>query len=174
MPVGEQAAGGSLGTIFYPARLTARFACGQLRHLFSGSLHGRGLLTYRGSPLVQCSPHRFGTNLVTPGETFLLRLEAGEIAAAGRATPRSSAEAQQKPRPAGWVIAMGCPFGQLLAVAAGAARISPGAIGPDAGFPAAAAAPATQRRNSQKTLEALHQSLGSGKSRVSRPTMWTS
>ena len=34
MPVGEQTAGGSLGTIFYPARPTARFAGGQLWHLF--------------------------------------------------------------------------------------------------------------------------------------------
>jgi hypothetical protein len=40
MPVGEQTARGSLGTIFYPARPTARYAGGQLWVSFADSSPG--------------------------------------------------------------------------------------------------------------------------------------
>ena len=79
-----------------------------------------------------------------PREPLLAFAEAGEVAAAGRATVRRSAQPQQHTRPARGVIILLAPGGKFLAIAARAARIFPGAVLPHAGFPARAAAPAPQ------------------------------
>jgi len=83
MPVGEQTARGSLGTIFYPARPTARFAGSQLWHLFRRFLPGRGLSDRPNLP-----------SLMPPREFFLAALEAGEVTPAGFTAHRSRAQAQ--------------------------------------------------------------------------------
>jgi hypothetical protein len=72
MPVGEQTAGGSLGTISYPARPTARYAGGQLWHLFCRFLSGRGLSCHPDFP-----------NPMPARESSLAGLEGGEVAPAG-------------------------------------------------------------------------------------------
>src|SRR5579863_1831214 len=79
-----------------------------------------------------------------PGEPLLAFAETGEIAAAGRATIRRGAQAQQNARPAGRVIVLLAPGGEFLAIAPRAARIFPVAVFPDAGFPARVATPAPQ------------------------------
>jgi hypothetical protein len=152
MPVGEQVAGRSLGTIFYPARPTARIACGQLWHLIPRSLPGRGLFRH--------SRNGFAADVVPPGEALLARFEAGEVAAASLAAARRSAQPQQEPGPTRGVIVPGRPFGQFLTVAAWAPRISPRPIRPHAGFPAATAAPAAEARNAGQVLHVLEKSLG--------------
>ena len=175
MPVGEQAAGGSLGTIFYPARPTARFACGKLWYLFPRFLPGRGLLTYRhrGSVAWRWLPW-FGANLVAPIERSSLRLETGEITAARRTTAGTGAESQQQKRPTGRVIVLGCPFGQFLPVAAGTTRIFPRSVRPEAGFPTATAAAAADDRKAHKTLEELDQPLRLGNADLPSPAVRTS
>jgi hypothetical protein len=82
---------------------------------------------------------------VPPRESLLASAEAGEIAAAGRATVRRSAQTQQHTRPAGGVIILLAPGGEFLAIAPRAARIFPCAVLPHTGFPARVAAPAPQR-----------------------------
>src|SRR5580658_3963429 len=154
MPVGEQAAGRSLGTIFYPARPTARFARGQLWHLFLRFLSGRGLSSQHGAILIWTRAAGywrtcFDANLVAPREISPLDLEAGEITAAGRAAEGTGAEAQQDPCPSGRIIVVRGPFGKFLAVTPGTARVPPGSVGPDAGLPAVVAAAATKIRNAQ-------------------------
>jgi hypothetical protein len=140
MPVGEQAAGGSLGTIFYPARPTARSARGQLRHLFPRFLYGRGLSSQHGVRLFRdCRVWRawhLATHLVAPRESIPPGFEAGEITAAHRAAMRTGPETQKKPGPPGRIIVVLHPAGQFLPIAAGAARVPPGSIRPNAGFPA--------------------------------------
>jgi hypothetical protein len=80
-----------------------------------------------------------------PGEPLLASAKAGEVAAAGRATVRRSAQAQQNARPAGRVIVLLAPGGEFLAIAPRAARIFPCAVLPNTGFPARVATPAPQR-----------------------------
>jgi|SRR6476646_2877991 len=150
MPVGEQAAGRSLGTIFYPARHTARLARGQLWHLIPRFLHGRGLSNhsrFRGCDDVLGDARTFFANLVTPGKFLFSPFEAGEIAAAGWAAVGVGAQAQQKPRPSRRIIVMLLPFCQFLTIAAGTTRVPPGAFRPDAGFPAIIATAAAEARN---------------------------
>ena len=177
MPVGEQAAGRSLGTIFYPARPTARFASGQLWHLIPRFLHGRGLSSHSDlrirHRLIRCSRSCFDPHLVTPGEALLPRFEAGEITAAGRAAVRSRAEAQQKSRPARRIVEVLHPTGQFLPVAAGTTRVSPGSIRPDAGLPAMAAAAAAKLRNTHPALQVLAQSVRVGDAYVPCSAAWT-
>src|SRR6185369_8796767 len=110
MPVGEQAAGRSLGTIFYPARPTARLACGQLWHLFPRFLFGRGFFRDQVCCLARGARSRFGAQLVLPREIFLLRFEAREITAANRAAAGTGAKSQQQSRPTWSVIAIRRPF----------------------------------------------------------------
>src|SRR5579859_6412944 len=177
MPVGEQAAGGSLGTIFYPARPTARCASGQLWHLIPRFLSGRGLSSHRDLPvpniLVWRSRSCFDTKLVAPEKFCLARSEAGEITAAGRAAVGPGAEAQQKPRPPWRIIEVLIPFGQFLPVAAGTTCVPPGPVGPDTGFPAVVAAAAAQARNSHHVLQELGQSQRTGDAHVPCPAVWT-
>ena len=80
-----------------------------------------------------------------PGKPLLAFAEAGEIAAAGRATVRRSAQAQQNARPAGRIIVLLAPGGEFLPIAAWTARISPRSVLPHTGFPARVATPASQR-----------------------------
>jgi len=82
---------GHLEPFFYPARPTARFACGQLWHLFPRFLSGRGLFADQSLRLARGRRRRFGAQLVLPIEVFLLRLEAREITSANRATPGTGA-----------------------------------------------------------------------------------
>ena len=173
MPVGEQAAGRSLGTIFYPARLTARFARGQLRHLFPRFLPGRGLSGQQGCPPIWDFKTCLGTSLVAPGEPSLLGSEGGKIAPAGRAAEGTGAEAQQESGPSRRTIVLGYPTSQFLPVAAGTTRVFPGSVRPDTGFPAALAAPAAKRRNADQTLQVFAQAPGLRHAHFSRPTAWT-
>ena len=177
MPVGEQAAGRSLGTIFYPARLTARIASGQLWHLIPRFLHGRGLSSHRDLPvcnhLLWRSRSCFGANLVAPGETFLPGFEAGEITTAGRAAMRSRAQAQKESRPARRIVEVLHPGGQFLTVAAWATRVPPGSIRPDAGSPAMVAAAAAKLRNTDPTLQVLAQTVPMGNAHIPRPAART-
>jgi len=83
MPVGEQTAGGSLGTIFYPARPTARYAGGQLWHLFRRFLPGRGLSGRSDFP-----------NLMPPRESSFAGLKGCEVAPAGFTPHCGRAQAQ--------------------------------------------------------------------------------
>src|SRR5665213_1435323 len=115
MPVGEQAAGGSLGTIFYPARPTARFACGQLRHLFPRSLPGRGVSSRHcgailGSLWSLRSRNWFCSNLVTPLEISSRRFKGGEITATSRTAPWTRPDPQQESRPTLRVIVLHRPL----------------------------------------------------------------
>jgi hypothetical protein len=174
MPVGEQAAGRSLGTIFYPARPTARFARGQLWYLFPRFLPGRGLSSQHCCLLLWRSRNCFGTNLVAPGEIFFPGSKAGEITAAGRAAVRCGAKAQQEARPCGRIIVVHRPFGQFLPVATGTARVPPGPVRPGAGFPAAVAATAAQTRNAHQVLQVFAQPLRMGDAYVPCPAVWAS
>lgn len=165
MPVGEQAAGRSLGTIFYPARPTARIACGQLWHLFPRFLPGRGLF---GN-----ARHGFAADTMSPGEAFLARLETGEVTAAGLAAAGRSAQPQQESRPTRGVIVSGRPFGQFLTVAARAPREPPRPIRPHAGFPAVTTAPAAEARYADEVLHVFDQSPRMRNADVSCPAAWT-
>lgn len=79
-----------------------------------------------------------------PGKPLLAFAEAGEIAAAGRATVRRGAHSQQNARPEGRVIVLLAPGGEFLAIATRTARIFPGSFLPHTGFPARVATPASQ------------------------------
>lgn len=172
MPVGEQAAGGSLGTIFYPARPTARVARGQLRYLFPRFFHGRGLSSHRGLRSGR-SRNNCGSNLVSPGETFLQGFEAGEIAATCRAAVSSGAEPQQEPGPSRRIIVVLLPFAQFLPVAAGTPRVPPGTVGPHAGFPSVVAAAAAELRNAHETLQVIAQAVRAGDAHIPSPAART-
>ena len=177
MPVGEQAAGRSLGTIFYPARPTARAARGQLRHLIPRFLYGRGLSSHSDllvrDPLIRRSGSCFDTHLVTPGEIFLPGFEAGEITAARRAAVWSRPETQQNLRPAWRIVEVLHPASQFLPVTARATRVSPGPARPDAGLPALVAAAAAKLRNAYPALQVLAQSVWTGDAHVPCPAART-
>ena len=99
----------------HPARLTARIARSQLRHLIPRSLPGRGLSSredcpYRGSAWVLRYRNCFRSNLVTPLEICFCRFKGGEITAAGRTAPRSGAGSKQESSPARRVIVLRRPL----------------------------------------------------------------
>ena len=178
MPVGEQAAGRSLGTIFYPARHTARFARGQLWHLILRFLPGRGASSQHdglriGKSLVWCLHTSFHTHLVMPGETRSPGSEACEVAAASRAAMGSSAETQQESRPARRTIVVRLPPGEFLPVTFGATREHPGPLRPDAGLPSIVAAAAAELRDTQQTLEEFAQPALVGDTYIPCSTDWT-
>jgi hypothetical protein len=172
MPVGEQAAGGSLGTIFYPARRTSRFARGQLWHLIPRFLPGRGLSAQPGIRLLGASRHRFRANLMTPGETLLPGFEAREIAAAGLAPVCGGAQAQQPARPARRIIVVLVPFGKFLPIAARTACIPPRPARPYTRFPAVVAAPAANSGNAHQALQILAQPTRAGDADFPSPAAW--
>lgn len=111
-----------------------RFARGQLRHLIPRFLYGRGA-SGRFLPYLR-------SNLVAPRECLSRRPKIREIAAAGLAAVCASAQPQQETRPPGRVIASFLPLGELLPVTLRTARVAPGTVRPDAGFPTVAAAAA--------------------------------
>lgn len=111
--------------------------------------------------------------LGTPGMFFLAGPETGEVTAAGGAAIRRGAEPEHHERPARRVVILLAPGGQLLTVAARAAGVFPGSVGPDAGCPARAAAAATQRINTEEGTKLLGKTLFLRHADISRPAFWT-
>ena len=95
------------------------------------------------------------SSTVAPTQPFLARAKTGEIAPAGRAPIRSGAAAQHDHRPAWRMVILFAPGGQFLAVTTGTARVFPGSGRPDAGSPAASAAPAAQWVNPEERADFL-------------------
>src|SRR2546423_13448377 len=114
MPVGEQAARRSLGTIFYPARFTTRCARGKLWYLFPRSLPGRGLFGRYRCLLILSSLSRFHPGIMAPGKVLLARFKRREIAAAGRAAAGLGSYAQQKPYPSSGIVVLHGPRSKFL------------------------------------------------------------
>ena len=75
MPVGEQTARGSLGTIFYPARPTARYAGGQLWVSFADSSPG-GVCLFASVSRIRCRRENF--SLRPFGEESAVQGEQGQ------------------------------------------------------------------------------------------------
>jgi len=95
----------------------------------------------------------------SPRIAFLARAETGEIAAARRAAVGSRADTQHDARPGRRMVVMLAPGGQLLPVAARAARVFPGPRSPRAGFPTGLAAPAAQRINPHQPFDIFRKIL---------------
>ena len=89
----------------------------------------------------------------SPRVAFLAGAEAREIAAARGTAVRRRADSQKEPGPQRRIIVLLTPGGQILAIAARAAGVSPRTAGPTAGFPARLASAAAQLINPDQSLQ---------------------
>ena len=149
MPVGKRAV----------QRVTwNHFCASRLRAAPDGNPSFRLVIPRVRPPYLRIGFHlrlRRGTFLAPPGKLFLALFEAREIAAARRATVGRRAQAQLDYCPTRRVVVVFAPGGEFLAIAFGAARVSPGGRMPDAGYPASLAAPAAERAGAVNSAKPL-------------------
>jgi len=154
-------------------------ACRPENELFNGSL-GTIFLLY---PVLSSRPRnligrRFGSRSppgvpLPPCISLLTCAEAREVAAAGGAAIRRGSQAQAHGDGAGRAIVLQAPGGQLLAIAARTAGVSPRAGGPHAGLPAGPAALATQGIDAHDGLQILGETAPVGHMHVARTALGT-
>lgn len=108
-----------------------------------------------------------------PGESLAALPKAHKIAAAGRATVGCPADAQQKHGPQRRAIILFAPRCEFLAVTTRAARVLPGIVRPDAGFPTIVTAAAAQRINADQAFEQLTEPTVAGDFNLTRAAFRT-
>src|SRR5579884_2174972 len=94
-----------------------------------------------------------------PGKPFLAAAKTCEITPASRTAIRGRPKTQQDLGPVRRVIILLAPGSQLLAIATGTARVSPGATEPNAGIPAVPATAAAKRIDADHAAKDLRHGL---------------